>query len=488
MINESPARGGLMDAKVVAGESAIPLLHTLSAQRDAFLARPPPGKEERRQGLKRLKRALLSYKDVFAQAESRDFGGHSLDEVMLAEIFPLIEALNAAIKHVGRWMKPSRRRVGLAMLPSSAQVIYQPLGVIGVVTPWNYPLLLSVGPLINIIAAGNRAMIKMSEHSPATAQLLRTMLAEVFPADQVAVVTDDAGVLAEEFVRLGFDHLVFTGSGRVGRMVMRAAADNLVPVTLELGGKSPVIIGEDAPLDAAAERICWGKSLKSGQSCTAPDYVLCPRRLIEQFVEAYRTCYSRMFPTLKDNPDCTSIINDGQYRRLQQMIDDARAKGARVEEINPALENLSATRKRPMVLVLDVTDSMRIMHEEIFGPILPILAYDRIDEAIDYVNHHPRPLALYLFSFDRALQQRVVATTHSGAVSFNDTMTHAGINDLPFGGIGESGMGHYHGYEGFLAFSKAKGIFSKGRFNSGRQIYAPYGRLVQRITLRLFLR
>jgi coniferyl-aldehyde dehydrogenase len=477
-----------MDAKVLAVVSTIPLQDMLCAQRAAFLAHPQPSKEERRQQLIQLKRSLLSHKDALAEAESRDFGGHSLDEVMLAEIFPLIEALNAAIKHVGKWMKPSRRRVGLPMQPSSARVIYQPLGVVGVVTPWNYPLLLSLGPLINTIAAGNRAMIKMSESTPATGQVLRTMLAEVFPADQVVVVTDDTGALAEEFVRLRFDHLVFTGSGRVGRLVMRAAADNLVPVTLELGGKSPVIIGEDAPLDAAAERICWGKSLKSGQSCTAPDYVLCPRRLVEQFVEAYRACYSRMFPTLKDNPDCTSIINDGQYRRLEQLIEDAKNKGARVEEMNPARESLSNTRKLPVVLVLGATDTMRITQEEIFGPILPILAYDRIEDAIDYVNHRPRPLALYVFSFDHALQQRIVATTHSGAISFNDTMTHAGLNDLPFGGIGESGMGHYHGYEGFLTFSKAKGIFSKGRFNSGRQVYAPYGRLMQRITLRLSLR
>jgi coniferyl-aldehyde dehydrogenase len=478
----------LMDAQTDAVVSTFSLQNMLSAQRAAFIASPLPNKGERRHRLELLKRSLLGYKDALAAAESRDFGGHSLDEVMLAEIFPLIEALNAAIKHVGQWMKPSKRRVALPMLPSRAQVIYQPLGVVGVVTPWNYPLLLSVGPLINIIAAGNRAMIKMSEYTPATARVLRAMLAGAFAEDQVAVVTDDTGVLAEEFVRLRFDHLVFTGSGRVGRLVMRAAADNLVPVTLELGGKSPVIIGEGAPLDVAAERICWGKSLKSGQSCTAPDYVLCPRGHIEQFVEAYRACYSRMFPTLRDNPDCTPIINDGHYRRLQQLIDDAKSQGARVEEINPALEKLSDTRKLPVALVLDATDGMRIMQEEIFGPILPILAYDRIEDAIDYVNHHPRPLALYLFSFDHALQRRVVATTHSGAVSVNDTMTHAGVSDLPFGGIGESGMGHYHGYEGFLTFSKAKGIFSKGRFNSGRQIYAPYGRLMQRITLCLTFR
>jgi coniferyl-aldehyde dehydrogenase len=460
----------------------------LASQRAAFLAHPMPCKAERRRQLMRLKGALLSHREALAAALSRDFGGHSRDEALLVEIFPLVRALKAAIRDLGKWMRPSRRRVGWPFLPSRARVVYQPLGVIGIVTPWNYPVLLSLGPLIDIIAAGNRAMIKTSEFTPATAQVLKTMLAEVFPVDWVAVVTDDSGEAARDFGRLRFDHLVFTGSGRTGRNVMRAASDNLVPVTLELGGKSPVIIGEDAPIETAAERICWGKSLKSGQSCTAPDYVLCPRSRLEDLVRAFRTCYSRMFPALKDNPDCTSIINDDQYRRLLGLLDDAREKGARLEELNPAREDLCGVRKLPLVLVLGATKEMRVMQEEIFGPILPIVPYDRIDDAIACVNGHPAPLVLYLFSFDKALQRRVRIHTRSGAVSINDTMTHAGINDLPFGGLGESGMGRYHGREGFLAFSQARAVFSKGRMNTGRRLYAPYGRLAQRIALLLSLR
>ena len=469
-------------------EPAAALQAILAIQRAAFLAHPMPGKAERRRQLTRLKGALLGHKEALAAAVARDFGGHSRDEALLVEIFPLVGGLKAAIRNLGKWMRPSRRRVGWPFLPSRARVMYQPLGVIGIVTPWNYPVLLSIGPLIDIIAAGNRAMIKTSEFTPATAQVLKAMLAEVFPVDWVAVVTDDSGDAAQDFGRLRFDHLVFTGSGRTGRKVMRAAADNLVPVTLELGGKSPVIIGEDAPIETAAERICWGKSLKSGQSCTAPDYVLCPRSRLEDLVRACRSCYVRMFPTLKDNPDCTSIINEKHYRRLLGLLEDARAKGARLEELNPAREDLSGVRKLPMVLVLGATNEMQVMREEIFGPILPIVPYDRIDDAIAYVNGHPAPLALYLFSFDKALQQRVAVATRSGALSINDTMTHAGISDLPFGGIGESGMGHYHGREGFLAFSKAKAVFSRGRINTGRRLYAPYGRLAQRIALLLSLR
>lgn len=472
----------------VADDPAGPLQTLLAVQRAAFLVHPMPSKSERRGQLKRLKGALLSHRDALAAAESRDFGGHSRDETLLAEIFPLVQGLRAAIRDLGKWMRPSRRRVGLLFQPSRARVIYQPLGVVGVVAPWNYPVLLSIGPLIDIIAAGNRAMIKTSEFTPATAQVLKAMLAEVFPADWVSVVTDDSGEVAQDFSRLRFDHLVFTGSGRTGRAVMRAASDNLVPVTLELGGKSPVIIAEDASIETAAERICWGKSLKSGQSCTAPDYVFCPRSRLEDFVRACARCHGRMFPTLKDNPDCTSIINDKQYRRLLGLLDDARTKGARVEELNPAREDLSGVRRLPMVLVVGATDDMQVMREEIFGPILPIVPYDRIDDAIAYVNGHPAPLALYLFSFDKALQRRVAAATRSGAIAINDTMTHAGIANLPFGGIGESGMGHYHGREGFLAFSKAKPVFSKGRINIGRRLYAPYGRLAQRIALLLALR
>jgi coniferyl-aldehyde dehydrogenase len=460
---------------------------TLQALREAFGKRAATA-AMRRDQLKRLKASLLKHRHALAAAESSDFGSHSADEVMIAEIFPLIEALNQAIKGVGKWMRPSRRKVGLALMPSSARVIHQPLGVVGIITPWNYPVLLSVGPLINIIAAGNHAMIKMSEFTPATGIALRAMLAEALAADQVAVVIDAAGELAVPFSRLSFDHIVFTGSTKVGRIVMRAAADNLVPVTLELGGKSPVILGDDVPLEIAAERVCWGKSLKSGQSCTAPDYVLCPRHKLPDFVAAYRKCYARMFPTVLANPDSASIINVRQRQRLMELLEDAKTKGASLEEINPAGEFFAATGKLPMVLVLNATGDMRAMQEEIFGPILPVLPYDRIEDAIAYVNLRPRPLALYVFTFDRRLQEVILKTTHSGAVSFNDTMTHAGVCDLPFGGVGESGMGHYHGYDGFVTFSKAKSVFSKGRINAGREIYAPYGRLVQRITLRLSLR
>ncbi len=471
-----------------ASEASPALQGTLDSLRAAFLADPMPPADSRRASLKKLKDALLLHKDSLAAAVSRDFGGHSADEVMIAEIFPLITALRDSIKRVGRWMKPSPRHVNAALQPSRARVIYQPVGVVGIITPWNYPLLLSIGPLINIIAAGNRAMIKMSEFSPATSQALREMLREAFPADHVAVVSDDSPGLAEVFSQLHFDHLVFTGSTRVGRIIMKAAADKLVPLTLELGGKSPVIIGEDAPIATAVERICWGKSLKSGQSCTAPDYVLCPRTRVDEFVQAFDVCFSRMFPTLRDNPDRTSIANDRQYQRLLRMLDDAEVKGARLIRINPAGEDLVGTRKLPTTLVLGATEDMLVMQEEIFGPILPVLPYDRIDDAIAYVNQRPRPLALYLFSYDSALQKRLVERTHSGGVSLNDTMTHAGVDSIPFGGIGESGMGHYHGREGFVAFSKAKGVFAKGRFNGGRAVYAPYGRFVQRMSMWLTLR
>jgi coniferyl-aldehyde dehydrogenase len=466
----------------------VALQSTLAALRKAFLAQPMPGSSIRQDQLKRLKEALLGHRTALAAAEASDFGSHSLDEVMLAEIFPLVEGLNGAIKRVKKWMKPAKRRIAMALQPSTASVIYQPLGVVGVITPWNYPVLLSIGPLINIIAAGNRAMIKMSESTPATARAVRTMLADVFSTDQVTVVIDESGELADPFSRLRFDHLVFTGSGAIGRVVMRAAAEHLVPVTLELGGKSPVIIGEDAPLEMAVERICWGKSLKSGQSCTAPDYILCPRAEVEHFVDAYRECYRRMFPTIENNPDCTAIINEKQHRRLQRLVEDAEAQGARLEDMNPAGEDLSASRKLAPILIVGATEQMKVMQDEIFGPILPILPYDQIDEAIAYVNDHPRPLALYVFTFDTKLKRLLRDSTHSGAISFNDTMTHAGVSDLPFGGVGDSGTGHYHGFDGFVNFSKAKAVFSKGRFNSGRQVYAPYGGLMHRITLWMLLR
>jgi len=361
--------------------------------------------------------------------------------------------------------------------------VYQPLGVIGIIVPWNYPLYLAIGPLIGALAAGNRVMLKMSESTPATGQLLKALLAQIFSEDQVAVVLGEADV-GIAFSRLPFDHLLFTGSTSIGRQVMRAAAENLTPVTLELGGKSPAIVSANVPLADAAERIAFGKTLNAGQTCVAPDYVLVPRARIEGFIEAYRQVIRRFYPQLSDNPDYTSIINPRQQARLQDYLDDAQARGAR---LLPLFEQ-SQDRRMPHHLLLDVTDEMRVMQDEIFGPLLPIVPYDDLEQALAYVNARPRPLALYYFGYDKAEQQTVLERTHSGGVCLNDTLLHVAQDDLPFGGVGPSGMGHYHGHEGFLTFSKAKGVFIKQRFNASRLIYPPYGKALQKLVYRLFIR
>ncbi len=362
-------------------------------------------------------------------------------------------------------------------------MVYQPLGVVGIIVPWNYPLYLAIGPLIGALAAGNRVMLKMSESTPATGQLLKDLLAQVFTEDQVAVVLGEADV-GIAFSRLPFDHLLFTGSTSIGRQVMRAAADNLTPVTLELGGKSPAIVSTSVPLEDAAERIAFGKTLNAGQTCVAPDYVLVPKDRLKGFVEAYRQVIQRFYPQLADNPDYTSIINPRQYARLQDYLDDAQARGAR---LLPLFEQ-GQDRRMPHYLLLDVTDEMRVMQDEIFGPLLPVVPYDDLQQALAYVNARPRPLALYYFGYNKAEQQAVLENTHSGGVCLNDTLLHVAQDDLPFGGVGPSGMGHYHGHEGFLTFSKAKGVFVKQRFNAARMIYPPYGKALQKLVYRLFVR
>jgi len=326
-------------------------------------------------------------------------------------------------------------------------------------------------------------MLKMSESTPVTGQLVKELLAQIFPEDQVAVVLGEADV-GIAFSRLPFDHLLFTGSTRVGREVMRAAAENLTPVTLELGGKSPAIVSDDVPVADAAERIAFGKTLNAGQTCVAPDYVLIPRQRIDGFVEAYRKVVQRFYPQLADNPDYTSIINRRQHARLQGYLDDAQAKGAR---LLPLFER-GQERRMPHWLLLDVNDDMQVMQDEIFGPLLPVVPYDGIDDAISYVNARPRPLALYYFGYNKAEQRRILQQTHSGGVCLNDTLLHVAQDDLPFGGVGPSGMGHYHGHDGFLTFSKAKGVFIKQRFNAARMIYPPYGKGLQKLIYKLFVR
>ncbi|NNT94575.1 coniferyl aldehyde dehydrogenase [Stutzerimonas nitrititolerans] len=455
----------------------------LDRQRRAFQAAPYPDAAVRLQWLDTLQRLLASNQQAIIEAISSDFGNRSADETRLAEIMPSLHGIHYARRRLRKWMKPSRRSVGLAFQPASARVLYQPLGVVGIIVPWNYPLYLAIGPLIGALAAGNRVMLKMSESTPATGQLLKDLLAQVFTEDQVAVVLGEADV-GIAFSRLPFDHLLFTGSTSIGRQVMRAAADNLTPVTLELGGKSPAIVSTSVPLEDAAERIAFGKTLNAGQTCVAPDYVLVPKDRLKGFVEAYRQVIQRFYPQLADNPDYTSIINPRQYARLQDYLDDAQARGAR---LLPLFEQ-GQDRRMPHYLLLDVTDEMRVMQDEIFGPLLPVVPYDDLQQALAYVNARPRPLALYYFGYNKAEQQAVLENTHSGGVCLNDTLLHVAQDDLPFGGVGPSGMGHYHGHEGFLTFSKAKGVFVKQRFNAARMIYPPYGKALQKLVYRLFVR
>lgn len=452
-------------------------------QRQAFQVNPMPSAEQRIQWLKALGELIRAEQDALIQAISADFSNRSADETLLAEIMPSLHGIHYASRRIKRWMKPSRRSVGLQFMPAAAKVIYQPLGVVGVIVPWNYPLFLAMGPLVGALAAGNRVMIKMSESTPATSQLVKALLAKVFPEDLVSVVLGEAEV-GMAFSQLPFDHLLFTGATSIGRQVMRAAAENLTPVTLELGGKSPVIVSAEVPLQDAAERIAFGKTLNAGQTCVAPDYVLVPQDRVEGFIAAYRAAVQGFYPQLEDNPDYTAIINERQVQRLKGLLDDAESKGASVISLYPQGQG----RRLPQTLLLNVSDEMKVMQDEIFGPLLPIVPYERIEDALAYINRRPRPLALYYFGYDKAEQRRVLHETHSGGVCLNDTMLHVAQDDMPFGGIGPSGMGHYHGHEGFKTFSHAKGTLIKQRFNAARLIYPPYGKALQKLVYKLFVR
>ncbi len=453
------------------------------AQRRAYAANPMPPAAQRRQWLKALRDVLSNERQALINAISQDFSHRSADETLFAELMPSLQGIHYASKHLKGWMKPSRRAVGIAFQPASAKVIYQPLGVVGVIVPWNYPLYLAVGPLVGALAAGNRVMLKLSESTPATGELLKALLAKIFPEDLVCVVLGEAEV-GMAFSTLRFDHLLFTGATSIGRHVMRAAAEHLTPVTLELGGKSPAIVSADVPLKDAAERIAFGKALNAGQTCVAPDYVLVPEDRVEGFVEAYSEAIRGFYPTLTDNPDYTAIINERQLARLNAYAKDATDKGATLI----ALYDQGQARRMPHSLLLNVSDEMKVMQDEIFGPLLPIVPYRGIDEAFAYINQRPRPLALYYFGYNKTEQNRVLHETHSGGVCLNDTLLQVAQDDLPFGGIGPSGMGHYHGREGFLTFSKAKGVLVKQRLNAAKLIYPPYGKSIQTLIQKLFIR
>jgi coniferyl-aldehyde dehydrogenase len=450
---------------------------TLASMKQAQRKSGAPSYEDRLRSLERLERALVTRKGAIADAISRDFGNRSRHESMVSEIFLVMGAIKHAKANLREWMEPQERETGFVFMPAKIELLAQPLGVVGIISPWNYPVQLALSPLVAVLAAGNRAMIKPSELVPETAALLHDLVAETFPPDQVTVVTGGVDV-GEAFSHLPFDHLVFTGSTRVGKSVMRAASENLVPVTLELGGKSPTIVAKDFSVTSAADRIMAGKLFNAGQTCIAPDYVLVPEGSLDAFVEGCKAAVGKMYPTLAKNPDYTSIVNDRHLARLQGYVRDARERGAKLVECNPAGESFDGTRKMVPTLVLDATDDAMVMQEEIFGPILPVRTYKTLDDALGYVNDHPRPLALYLFSHDRVTTDRVLAETISGGVTVNETMLHVAQDDLPFGGVGPSGMGHYHAREGFLAFTKQKPVFRQSRINTTGLLRPPYGKTV----------
>lgn len=451
----------------------------LERQRAAFLRDGPPPAAARRDALLRLKRLLTDHQDEIASAVSGDFGHRSWHETLLADVFTTVSGIKHARRHVAAWMKPERRAVPLHFRPGRARVVYQPLGVVGIISPWNYPVGLALAPLTAALAAGNRAMLKPSEYTPATSALLARLLGEAFPPEQVAVVTGGPDVGAA-FSALPFDHLFFTGSAPVGRAILRAASENLVPVTLELGGKSPALVGPGFPLERAARSIAHGKLVNAGQTCVAPDYALVPEADAERFAAAFAEQAARLYPRLLDNPDYSSIVSAPHRERLVALVEDARAKGARVVEINPAGEDFARQpgRKFPPTLLLGTTDDMAVMQREIFGPILPVRPYRDFAEALAYINERPRPLALYYFDLDRERQRTVLARTTSGGVSINDTLLQYLQEDLPFGGIGSSGMGAYHGREGFLLFSHCKAVFEQTRLNFADLLRPPYRKRV----------
>jgi coniferyl-aldehyde dehydrogenase len=459
-------------------ESATRAAELLARQQASFRQDGAPDLAGRRRQLDRLLAAVLAEREAIAAAISSDYGHRAPAETLFGEILVVVNAIRHARRNLAHWMKPERRRVGLNFQPASARVLYQPLGVIGILSPWNYPFQLAIAPLVDALAAGNRVMLKPSELTPATCALMRRLLGGLFDETDVAVVEGGPDIAAA-FSALPFDHLLFTGSTAIGRQVMRAAAEHLTPVTLELGGKSPVLLARDFPLDRAARSIAQGKCFNAGQTCIAPDYVLAPRDQVDALADAMLTAARAFYPSLAGNPDYSAIISERHYGRLVRLIDTARDSGARVLQ---AADPVPAERKLPLTLILDARPEMDVLNEEIFGPVLPIIAYDDLDQAIAQITATARPLALYCYTNDRVVAAHVLSRTISGGVTINGTMMHCAQPDLPFGGVGSSGQGAYHGHDGFKRFSHARGVFQIGFISGFEWLAPPYGALFQRVS------
>ncbi len=463
------------------------LASVLEKQRHAFLQDEPPSLEQRQADLKALRKVVTSYRNKIEQAVDADFGGRSPNETALLDIVGVVQAIDYLHRNLKRFMKPERRHVGAMSQRGRAWVEYQPLGVIGILSPWNYPFLLAMVPLATALAAGNRAMLKPSELTPETSALMKTMLAEAFPEDKIAVVLGDPGVGAE-FSGLPFDHLFFTGSTQVGRLVMKAASENLVPVTLELGGKSPTIILPGHVNARNVASIVFGKLANAGQTCVAPDYVFVHESEVEAFIDAFDKAVARSYPDGVASRDYASIISDRHFSRLEGLLEDAVSNGAMARQVGRDAWAGTRTRVFPPTLVINPTDKMALMQEEIFGPILPVLSYRDVPQVIAYINERPRPLALYVFGQAHGDDcKAILSRTTSGNVGINNTVLHVAQDDLPFGGVGPSGTGAYHGIEGFRRMSHAKGVFSQGRFSLPSLLRPPFGRMV-RAGLDLLLR
>ncbi|CAA0118922.1 Coniferyl aldehyde dehydrogenase [BD1-7 clade bacterium] len=443
------------------------LNNILQKQQAAFAAEGFVTYETRLDRLNRLEALLHENIDALVTTMSEDFGHRSPHQSRIADFYGTFECIKHTKKHLKKWMKDEKRNspFPLGLLGARSKIQYQPKGVIGNITTWNFPVGVACTPLAGILAAGNRCMVKLTEVTPATSELLKTLFTKYFDETEVIGITGGPEVGAA-FSSLPLDHIIFTGATSIGRHILRGAADNLTPVTLELGGKSPVVIGRSADLQESALRIFTGKALNVGQVCISPDYIFVAEEQLDTFLEMAIKHVSTMFPTMLSNGDYSSVINERHYQRLQSYLQDASDNGADVREINPANEDFTkqtSTHKIPLTIVVNPDDSLKVMQEEIFGPIISVKTYKHVDDAIKYINANSHPLALYYFGDDKAEEAHILNTTTSGGVSINDVVAHAGVEELPFGGIGPSGMGNYHGFEGFKTFSHAKSIFRQSK-------------------------
>ena len=461
----------------------------LAAQRASFTAALPEGLAVRANRIDRAIALLVDHAEAFVEAAAEDFGHRSREQTLMTDILPSVSALKHARKNMAHWSRGERRKptFPLGLLGAKANVAYQPKGVVGIVAPWNFPVGMVFTPLAGILAAGNRAMVKPSEMTANVSALMEKIIPDYFDESEVAVFTGGPEV-GISFSKLAFDHLIFTGATGVGKHIMRAAAENLVPVTLELGGKSPTIIGQSADIAKAGERIALGKMMNAGQICLAPDYLLVAKDQESAMIDSVTAGVTKLYPTLLSNDDYTAVINGRHRERLQSYLDDAREMGAELIAVNPANEDFGRSNghKMPLTIICNPTDDMKVMQEEIFGPILPVKTYDTIDDAIGYVNGHDRPLGLYYFGTDKAEEARVLSRTISGGVTVNDVIFHTAMEDLPFGGIGPSGMGSYHGFDGFKTFSHAKAIYRQPKLDVAglAGLKPPYGKTTAKTLAR----